>query len=70
MEPDAAGELGARKVRHIAALAPDVVATGNPGCMIQIAAAAAQAGLTWRVMHPVELVDASIRGLDPWPRSV
>jgi glycolate oxidase iron-sulfur subunit len=65
VEPDAAAELGARKVRHIAALAPDVVATGNPGCMIQIAAAAGQAGLTWRVMHPVELVDASIRGVDP-----
>jgi glycolate oxidase iron-sulfur subunit len=65
VEPDAAGELGARKVRHIAALAPDVVATGNPGCMIQIAASAGQAGLTWRVMHPVELIDASIRGVDP-----
>jgi glycolate oxidase iron-sulfur subunit len=65
VEPDAAGELGARKVRQIAALAPDVVATGNPGCMIQIAASAGQAGLTWRVMHPVELIDASIRGVDP-----
>jgi glycolate oxidase iron-sulfur subunit len=42
-----------------------VVATGNPGCMIQIAASAGQAGLTWRVMHPVELIDASIRGVDP-----
>jgi glycolate oxidase iron-sulfur subunit len=70
VEPDAAGDLGARKVRHIAALAPDVVATGNPGCMIQIAAAAGQAGLTWRVMHPVELLDASIRGLDLPPRGV
>jgi glycolate oxidase iron-sulfur subunit len=65
VEPDAAGELGARKVRQIAALAPDVVVTGNPGCMIQIAASAGQAGLTWRVMHPVELIDASIRGVDP-----
>jgi glycolate oxidase iron-sulfur subunit len=65
VEPDAAGELGARKVRNIAALAPDVVATGNPGCMMQIASLAAQAGLTWRVVHPVELVDASIRGVDP-----
>jgi glycolate oxidase iron-sulfur subunit len=63
VEPDAAGDLAARKVRNIAALAPDLVATGNPGCMIQIAAAAAQAGHTWRVMHPVELVDASIRGV-------
>jgi glycolate oxidase iron-sulfur subunit len=57
-------------VRNIAALAPDVVATGNPGCMMQIASVAAQAGLTWRVVHPVELVDASIRGVDPRVDSV
>jgi glycolate oxidase iron-sulfur subunit len=64
VEPDAAADLGARKVRNIAALAPDVVATANPGCMMQIAAAAGQAGHSWRVMHPVELIDASIRGVD------
>jgi glycolate oxidase iron-sulfur subunit len=67
VEPEAAAELGARKVRNIAALAPDVVATGNPGCLIQIVAAAARAGLTWRVMHPVELIAASIRGADLSP---
>ena len=65
VEPDAAAQLGARKARHIAALAPDVVATANPGCMMQIAAAAGQAGHSWRVMHPVEIIDASIRGVDP-----
>ncbi len=65
VEPEAAAELGARKARNIAALSPDLVATGNPGCMIQIAAAAARAGLTWPVVHPIELIDASIRGGDP-----
>ena len=35
VEPEAAADLGARKVRNIAALRPDVVATGNPGCLIQ-----------------------------------
>ena len=65
VEPEAAGELGARKAAHIAALSPDLVATGNPGCMIQIAAAAARAGLTWPVVHPIELIDRSIRGGDP-----
>jgi glycolate oxidase iron-sulfur subunit len=62
VQPEAAGDLGNRKVRHIAALEPDLVATGNPGCTIQIAAAAAQAGFRWRVVHPIEILDASIGG--------
>ena len=62
VQPDAAAELGARKADHIAALSPDVVATGNPGCMIQIEAAAARKGLHWTVVHPIQLLDASIRG--------
>jgi glycolate oxidase iron-sulfur subunit len=62
VQPEAAGDLGIRKVRHIAALEPDLVATGNPGCTIQIAAAAAQAGFRWPVVHPIELLDASISG--------
>jgi glycolate oxidase iron-sulfur subunit len=62
VQPEAAGNLGVRKVRHIAALEPDLVATGNPGCTIQIAAAAAQAGFRWPVVHPIELLDASING--------
>ena len=64
VQPETAGELGARKADHIAALAPDIVATGNPGCMIQIASAAARKGLHWTVVHPIQLVDASIRGAD------
>ena len=65
VQPDAGEALGARKARHIAALAPDLVATGNPGCLLQIAAAARQMGYNWPILHPVELVDASIRGVDP-----
>jgi glycolate oxidase iron-sulfur subunit len=64
VQPEAAAQLGARKAGHIAALNPDLVATGNPGCTIQIAAAAARAGHAWPVVHPIELVDASIRGVD------
>jgi glycolate oxidase iron-sulfur subunit len=62
VQPDAARDLGARKVRHIASVQPDVVATGNPGCTLQIAASAAQSGRTMSVLHPIELVDGSIRG--------
>ncbi|MGH9311025.1 MAG: (Fe-S)-binding protein [Vicinamibacterales bacterium] len=62
VQPDAAHDLGVRKVSHIAAVAPDVVATANPGCTLQIASTAAQMGRQLRVMHPIELIDASIRG--------
>ena len=65
VQPAAAAELGARKARHLAALSPDMIATGNPGCMLQIAAAARALGHDWPIVHPIELIDASIRGGDP-----
>jgi glycolate oxidase iron-sulfur subunit len=65
VQPGAAAELGGRKVRHIAALSPDLLATANPGCTIQIAASARGFGYNWPIFHPIQLVDASIRGVDP-----
>ncbi len=61
-EPEPARELGARKARNVAALNPDVLAAANPGCLLQISAALAQMGAALPTLHPVELVDASIRG--------
>jgi glycolate dehydrogenase iron-sulfur subunit len=63
VQPDAAAQLGARKARNIAALSPDMIATANPGCTLQIAAAARILGYKWPVFHPIQLVDASIRGV-------
>jgi glycolate oxidase iron-sulfur subunit len=63
VEPAAAQELGDRKASHIAAVKPDVVCTANPGCMLQMAAGAARRNDTWPILHPIELVDASIRGV-------
>jgi len=65
VQPAPAAQLGARKVRHIAALSPDMIATANPGCILQIAAAARGVGYDWPIFHPIELIDASIHGLDP-----
>ncbi len=62
VQPATAAQLGARKVRNLAAVSPDIIATGNPGCTLQIAAAARDRGWVWSVVHPVELLDASIRG--------
>jgi glycolate oxidase iron-sulfur subunit len=63
--PGPAADLGARKVGHLAAASPDMIATANPGCTLQIAAAGRRLGHEWPVVHPIELVDASIRGVDP-----
>ena len=63
VQPEPARELGLRKAANLAAASPDVVASGNPGCTLQIAAAASELGRPLRVMHPIELLDASIRGL-------
>ncbi len=38
---------------------PQVIATGNPGCLMQIGAGLAAAGLDIAVAHPVELLDRS-----------
>ncbi|MEP7324843.1 MAG: (Fe-S)-binding protein [Gemmatimonadota bacterium] len=38
---------------------PDYLATGNPGCLMQIGAGLRAAGLETRVVHPVELLDWS-----------
>ena len=65
VQPAPARQLGERKVKNIAATEPDVVATANPGCTLQIASIAADTGQPLRVMHPIELIDASIRGSQP-----
>ena len=62
VQPEPARQLGERKVRNIAATSPDVVATANPGCTLQIASIAAEMDTPLRVVHPIELIDASIRG--------
>jgi len=49
------------KIETLAAASPrpEVVATGNPGCLMQIGAGLRAAGLDIAVAHPVELLDAS-----------
>ncbi|HEY6737916.1 MAG TPA: glycolate oxidase subunit GlcF [Actinopolymorphaceae bacterium] len=60
LEPETADELGRRKAANVSAVDPDIVATANPGCLLQI-----RRYLDGEVplVHPVELVDASIRGV-------
>ena len=62
VQPDAAIELGDRKARHISSLQADIVATGNPGCILQLQSALAKSGQPVPVVHTIQLLDASIRG--------
>ena len=43
----------------LAAADPDVIASGNPGCLIQLRAGARRWGLRARVVHPIELLAES-----------
>jgi glycolate oxidase iron-sulfur subunit len=61
VQPDAARELGARKAAHVLATGAQAYASANPGCLVQISAALARARRPLPALHPIELVDASIR---------
>jgi glycolate oxidase iron-sulfur subunit len=65
VQASAAAELGDRKAVQVLATAPDAYASGNPGCLVQVTAALRRAGRPIPAFHPIELVDASIRGLSP-----
>jgi len=65
VQPEAAQELGDRKAANIAGLQPQVVATGNPGCILQIRSALKRKGINIPVLHSIELLDASIHGASP-----
>ncbi len=61
VEPETSDAVLAPKLERIAETGADYVATGNPGCMMQIGAGLLRAGSHARVVHPVELLDASYR---------
>ena len=64
VESVTAQQLGDRKVARIDAARPEIVSTANPGCTLQMAAAAERLGRRWTILHPIEILDASIRGID------
>ena len=61
MEPELSGEVLADKLKNIEQSGAKVLATGNAGCHMQIAAGARLAGMELEVCHPVELLDESYR---------
>jgi glycolate oxidase iron-sulfur subunit len=60
MQPEAAEKLGKRKAENLLATGAQVIAAANPGCTMQIAAHLD--GHDVAVVHPIELLDRSLRG--------
>ena len=59
VEPGTSDLVLIPKLANIAATGAAFVATGNPGCLMQIGAGMRQAGMRTRSVHPVDLLDAS-----------
>jgi glycolate oxidase iron-sulfur subunit len=60
LEPKSAAEIGARKVANLLSTAPDVVASANPGCTLQISSILAESGKAVLSAHPIEILDAAL----------
>ncbi len=56
LQPELAAQIGRRKVERLLAARPDVIVTGNPGCMLQIDGHLRAAGHSVPVRHPVEIL--------------
>ena len=59
MEPELSARVLNEKLDRVRGTGATTLATGNPGCHMQIAAGACLNGMTLRVCHPVELLDES-----------
>jgi glycolate oxidase iron-sulfur subunit len=60
-EPEMSGRLMREKAEAVASTGAAVVASGNPGCTMQLLAGLAEIGSSIRIVHPIELLDAATR---------
>jgi glycolate oxidase iron-sulfur subunit len=67
LEMELSSRVLAEKLGHIRNTGAELLATGNPGCHMQLAAGARLAGMKLRVVHPVELLDESYRRAGLYP---
>jgi glycolate oxidase iron-sulfur subunit len=65
VEPEPAAQLGERKARNVLSVHPDALVASNAGCLLQITSALRNLDVDLPTLHPIELVDASIRGIIP-----
>lgn len=56
LQPELSRRVLERKMESIAGCGVQVVASGNPGCLLQLRLGAARAGIKLEVLHPVQLL--------------
>jgi glycolate oxidase iron-sulfur subunit len=61
LEEELSSRVLEEKLKHVAETCAEVLATGNPGCHMQLGAGARLRGMDLKVVHPVELLDESYR---------
>ncbi|HEY3861363.1 MAG TPA: (Fe-S)-binding protein [Verrucomicrobiae bacterium] len=61
IQPEMAGELLNRKVKHIVSTGASVVAAGNPGCLAHIANGIRRDNVPVRLVHPITLLAEAYR---------
>jgi glycolate oxidase iron-sulfur subunit len=60
LEPESAAEIGQRKAASVLSVDPDVLASANPGCTLQIQSALADKKKGLIAAHPIEILDAAL----------
>jgi Fe-S oxidoreductase len=63
-QPAMSEEVLRPKLDALIEVAPDIVATANPGCAMQLAAGLAKRGFKTRIVHPIELLEEACRSPD------
>ena len=65
LQPETANQLGDRKVDNLLTTGAEAVLSANPGCLLQLMNGLRRRGMKeMPAFHMVELLDASIRGID------
>jgi glycolate oxidase iron-sulfur subunit len=62
-EPEASDAIGARKVDNVMSTGAQVLAAANAGCTLQIQKLLRARGVAMPAAHPIEILDAAIRGV-------
>jgi glycolate oxidase iron-sulfur subunit len=62
MEPASSAEIGRRKVANVLGTGCQILASANPGCTLQIQKLLRDQGRALAAAHPIEILDASLRG--------
>ena len=62
MQPEMSTRLLSGKIREVEKTGADYLAVGNPGCMIQIRKGLLGSGSLTKVVHPVEILNWSLKG--------